>query len=90
MYGYAASTNYTKTQNTFPHPQRGDLKRISAKGVDGIAYQIETNTASNDDFGNYTREVVILIFKELARSMDPCETLEQCFERIRRNNGSDL
>lgn len=84
------SSDYKKAQNIFPHPKREDLKKLTAKGCICIADQVETNTASNDDFGNYTREVVIVILKELASSMDPCETLEQCFERIRRNNGSDL
>ena len=47
---------------------------------------MKTNTASNDDFGNYTREVVIVILKELANSMSPDESLDECFRRIKQWN----
>ncbi|MFR0737873.1 MAG: hypothetical protein ACLSHR_13530 [Oscillospiraceae bacterium] len=80
------SSDYKKTQNIFPHPMCEDLKKLTAKSCIGIADQVETNTASNDDFGNYTREVVIVILKELANSMSPGESLDECFRRIKQWN----
>lgn len=80
------SSDYKKTQNIFPHPKRDDLKKLTAKGCICIANQVKTNTASNDDFGNYTREVVIVILKELANSMSPGESLDECFRRIKQWN----
>lgn len=84
------SSDYKKTQNIFPHPKRDDLKKLTAKGCICIADQVKTNTASNDDFGNYTREVVIVILKELANSMDPNESIAECFECLRRRKPWNL
>ena len=83
-------SDYKKTQNIFPHPKRDDLKKLTAKGCICIADQVKTNTASNDDFGNYTREVVIVILKELANSMDPNESIAECFECLRRRKPWNL
>lgn len=80
------SSDYKKAQNIFPHPMCEDLKKLTAKGCTCIADQVKTNTASNDDFGNYTREVVIVILKELANSMSPGESLDECFRRIKQWN----
>ena len=84
------SSDYKKTQNIFPHPKRDDLKKLTAKGCICIADQVKTNTASNDDFGNYTREVVIVILKELANIMDPNESIAECFECLRRRKPWNL
>lgn len=83
-------SDYKKTQNIFPHPMCEDLKKLTAKSCIGIADQVETNTASNDDFGNYTREVVIVILKELANSMDSNESIAECFECLRRRKPWNL
>lgn len=75
------SSDYKKTQNIFPHPKRDDLKKLTAKGCICIADQVKTNTASN---------VVIVILKELANSMDPNESIAECFECLRRRKPWNL
>lgn len=67
-------------QNIFPHPTEKDLSKFNAKTCQGIAYQIEVNTESDNDYGNLAREVAAFILKKLAENMNEDETLEQYFK----------
>lgn len=68
-------------QNTFPHPSKSDLDKTNKNTLKGIAYQIDINTYSSNDFGNLTREYVIMIFNELSENMRDEETLSEYFNR---------
>lgn len=67
----------------FPKPTKESLSRLTADSCRGIAYQIQINTTSDDDYGNLARECAILILNELAESMSDSETLA---DFLRRNS----
>lgn len=72
-----------REQNTFPHPSKSDLMKANKKTCIGIAYQIDINTYSSNDFGIVTREYAVMILNELAKNMRDGETLSEYFERKR-------
>lgn len=72
-----------REQNTFPHPSKSDLMKANKKTCLGIAYQIDINTYSSNDFGIVTREYAVMILNELAKNMRDGETLSEYFERKR-------
>lgn len=70
-------------QNYFPHPNKSDLKKLTGNSCTGIAYQLEINSYSEDDFGNLSLEMAIFILNELAQNMKNNETLAEYFGRKR-------
>lgn len=68
-------------QNIFPHPTKETLKEISGDGCSGIAYQIETHTYSDSDYGNLSRECAVFVLNELATNMKKGESLSEYFSR---------
>lgn len=72
---------YKKEQYTFPHPVEENLKSWTGESCRGIAEQIKTHTASDNDFGVLSMECAILILNKLAESMNADETLEEYFQR---------
>ena len=67
----------------FSKPTKESLAHMTANTCRGIAYQIQINTASDDDYGNLSRECAILILNKLAESMSDSETLA---DFLRRNS----
>ncbi len=72
---------YKKEQHTFPHPAEENLKSWTGESCRGIAEQIKTHSASDNDFGVLSMECAILILNKLADNMKADETLEEYFQR---------
>lgn len=70
-----------REQNTFPHPSEKDLEIFTGKHCNGIAYQVDKNTYSDNDLGNYSREYAIFILGKLNENMKDGETLSEYFKR---------
>ncbi len=68
------------TQHVFMHPTEEVLKRYTRKSCISIAEQIKTNTFSDDDYGNYSRECAIVVLKSLAKNMPENVKLSDYFE----------
>lgn len=69
------------SQNSFPHPTKETLEKLTGNGCKSIAFQIGNNSYSDDDFGNLARECAVCILKELSESMRENETLAEYFLR---------
>lgn len=70
-----------REQHTFPHPTEKDLEIFTGKHCNGVAYQVEKNSYSDDDLGNFSREYAIFILRKLSENMQDGETLSKYFER---------
>ncbi|MCH5199748.1 MAG: hypothetical protein J1F60_02220 [Oscillospiraceae bacterium] len=68
-------------QYVFPHPTKETLKTLSGDSCSGIAYQIETNSYSDSDYGNLSRECAVFVLNELAANMKKDESLSEYFSR---------
>lgn len=79
------SHKYKKEQHTFPHPVEENLKSWTGESCRGIAEQMKTHTASDNDFGVLSMECAILILNKLAESMNADETMEEYFRRNTAN-----
>lgn len=64
-----------------PHITEKDFERITGKHCNGIAYQVDIDTYSNNDLGNLARECTIFILGKLAENMKDGETLSEYFKR---------
>lgn len=70
-----------REQHTFPHPTEQDFKKITGKHCNGIAYQVNIDTYSDNDLGNFSREYAVLILNKLAENMTAGETISEYFAR---------
>lgn len=75
------SEKVVRKQNYFPHPDKNALEKLTGNSCTGIAYQLEINSRSEDDFGNLSLEMAIFILNELADNMKNDETLAEYFLR---------
>lgn len=75
------SEKFSKDQNTFPHPVKNDIEKLTGNSCKGIAYQLEINSRFEDNFGNLSIELAILILNQLAENMKKNETLAEYFLR---------
>lgn len=75
-------------QNVFPHPTKDDLEDLTEKSCGGIAVQIEHNSYSDNDYGNYARECAAFILRSLADNMNSGETLAEYF--LRKEKGESI
>ncbi|MCH5192826.1 MAG: hypothetical protein J1F11_02620 [Oscillospiraceae bacterium] len=66
-------------QDLFPQPTENDLQRFNGKSCKGIAYQLDNNTYSDDDYGNFSRECAALILNALAKNLPDGKSLAEYF-----------
>lgn len=78
--------NRVREQHIFPHPDKSDFEKMNGKSCTGIAYQIDINTYSDCDFGNFSRECASFILNGLAENMKDGETLSEYFKRKRKED----
>ncbi len=70
-----------REQHTFPHPTEKDLEKFTGKHCSGVAYQVDKDTYSDSDLGNFSREYAIFILNKVSENMSDGETLSDYFER---------
>ena len=67
--------------NQLPYPVLADLLKLSADGVDGLAYTLNNSVeiSKENDYGQLALELVILLLKQISSKMSPGQTLEDYF-----------
>lgn len=71
----------TPLQESFPNPDEDSLKSFKRDSCINIAKQICTNSYSDDEYGNFSRECAVLILNSLAENMSENESLAEYFGR---------
>lgn len=63
--------------NQLPYPVLADLLKLSADGVDGLAYALYTSVevGRENDYGQLALELVNLLLKQISSKMTPGQTL---------------
>lgn len=67
--------------NELPCPTAADLLKLSAKGVDGLAYSLRSSVdiSKYDDYGQLAFELVLLLLEQISKKMQPGQTLNDFF-----------
>ena len=76
-------------KSVFLSPNKEFLKRYTKNSCKSIAQQLETNTFSDDEYGDYSRECAVVVLNALAENMPEGKTLADYFDendRMRFNN----
>ena len=78
MNMYSNGWNVT---NQPPCPVLADLLKLSADGIDGLAYALYNGIESNqeNDYGQLALELVCLLLNQISSKMSPEQTLEDYF-----------
>lgn len=64
--------------NQLPCPGLADLLKLSADGIDGLAYALYSGVeiSKENDYGQLALELVNLLLKQLSSKMSPGQTLD--------------
>ena len=67
--------------NPLPHPVLADLLKLSADGIDGLAYALYNSIeiGKENDYGQLALELVCLLLNQISSKMSPEQTLEDYF-----------
>ena len=73
--------NIWSTTNQLTYPVLADLLKLSADGVDGLAYALynSVEVGRENDYGQLALELVNLLLKQISSKMTPGQTLGDYF-----------